>query len=76
LTDNKALHIQARVGLYSEGPGTEMEHGYRYIKSLMGFYGVTSYDTVIIEGHNSAPQKAEEIKQLANQKEVEMGKQF
>ncbi|REI27457.1 FMN-dependent NADH-azoreductase [Staphylococcus felis] len=76
LTDKKALHIQARGGLYSEGPGTEMEHGDRYIKSLMGFYGVPSYDTVIIEGHNAAPQKAEEIKQLANQKAVEMGQQF
>src|SRR3954449_1570203 len=31
LTDKKALHIQARGGIYSEGPAAEVEMGHRYL---------------------------------------------
>ncbi|MBI5975744.1 FMN-dependent NADH-azoreductase [Staphylococcus canis] len=76
LTDKKALHIQARGGIYTEGPAAPLEHGDSYVKSILGFYGVPSYETVIVEGHNAMPEKAEEIKQAAIQKAAEVGKQF
>ena len=65
LTDKKAIHIQARGGVYSEGPAAEMEMGHRYFTTMMQFYGVPSYDGLFVEGHNAMPDKAEEIKQNA-----------
>ncbi len=38
LTDKKALHIQARGGIYSEGPAADMEMGHRYIGIMMNFF--------------------------------------
>ncbi|WP_138417291.1 FMN-dependent NADH-azoreductase [Aquibacillus sediminis] len=65
LTDKKALHIQARGGIYSEGPAAAMEMGHRYLEVLMNFFGVPSFEGLFIEGHAAMPNKAEEIKQNA-----------
>ncbi len=65
LTDKKALHIQARGGIYSEGPAAEMEMGHRYLSVMMRFFGVPSFDGVFVEGHNAMPDKAQEIKENA-----------
>ncbi|PLR89140.1 FMN-dependent NADH-azoreductase [Bacillus sp. T33-2] len=63
LTDKKALHIQARGGIYSEGPAADMEMGHRFISIMMNFFGVPSLDGLFIEGHNAMPEKAQEIKE-------------
>lgn len=63
LTDKKALHIQARGGVYSEGPAAEMEMGHRYLNVIMNFFGVPSFEGLFIEGHAAMPDKAQEIKQ-------------
>ncbi|MDN8872773.1 hypothetical protein Q0M10_14290, partial [Staphylococcus aureus] len=34
----------------------------RYLRTIMTFLGVPSYDTIIIEGHNAEPHQTEEIK--------------
>ncbi|MCA0990946.1 FMN-dependent NADH-azoreductase [Pseudalkalibacillus hwajinpoensis] len=65
LTDKKAIHIQARGGVYSEGPAAEMEMGHRYFTTMMQFYGVPNYEGLFVEGHNAMPDKAEDIKQNA-----------
>jgi FMN-dependent NADH-azoreductase len=63
LTDKKALHIQARGGIYSEGPAAQMEMGHRYLDIMMQFYGVPSFEGLFIEGHAAMPDKAQEIKE-------------
>jgi FMN-dependent NADH-azoreductase len=65
LTDKKALHIQARGGVYSEGPAADMEMGHRYLNTMMQFYGVPSFEGLFVEGHNAMPEKAQEIKESA-----------
>lgn len=65
LTDKKAIHIQARGGVYSEGPAAEFEMGHRYINVMMQFYGVPSFEGIFVEGHNAMPDKAQEIKEKA-----------
>jgi len=65
LTDKKALHIQARGGIYSEGPAADMEMGHRYINIMMQFYGVPSFEGLFVEGHAAMPDKAQEIKENA-----------
>ena len=41
-----------------------MESGDRYLKTIMTFLGVPSYENVIIEGHNAEPEKQKKSKQL------------
>lgn len=65
LTDKKALHIQARGGIYSEGPAAGLEMGHRYLSVIMQFYGVPSFEGLFVEGHNAMPDKAQEIKENA-----------
>lgn len=59
--DKKIVLLNARGGVYSEGPAAEVEMAVKYIASMMGFFGATNMETVIIEGHNQFPDKAEEI---------------
>ncbi|MDT8863003.1 FMN-dependent NADH-azoreductase [Alkalihalobacillus sp. MEB130] len=65
LTDKKAIHIQARGGIYSEGPAAQMEMGHRYLDIIMQFFGVPSFEGLFVEGHNAMPDKANEIKENA-----------
>ncbi|MCJ1655433.1 FMN-dependent NADH-azoreductase [Staphylococcus sp. NRL 16/872] len=76
LTDKKALHIQSRGGYYTEGPAAEVESGDRYLRNIMTFLGVPSYETIIIEGHNAEPEKTEEIKAASIAEAKELAKKF
>ncbi|MCS0791573.1 FMN-dependent NADH-azoreductase [Cytobacillus pseudoceanisediminis] len=76
LSDKKAIHIQARGGIYSEGPAAEMEMGHRYLTVLMQFFGVPSFEGLFVEGHNAMPDKAEEIKTDAIARAKDKAKTF
>ncbi|QDW99900.1 FMN-dependent NADH-azoreductase [Staphylococcus chromogenes] len=76
LTDKKALHIQSRGGYYNEGPAKDLEHGDSYLRAMMTFFGVPTYENVIVEGHNKAPERSEEIKSAAILKAKELGQTF
>ena len=58
--DKKIALLNARGGVYSEG-AAEVEMAVKYVASMMGFFGATNMKTVVIEGHNQFPDKAEEI---------------
>ncbi|WP_419880993.1 FMN-dependent NADH-azoreductase [Peribacillus sp. B-H-3] len=76
LGDKKALHIQARGGVYSEGPAADLEMGHRYIQVIMNFFGIPSFEGLFIEGHNQFPDRAEAIKQEGIEKAKQLGKTF
>jgi len=76
LTNKKAIHIQARGGIYSEGPAAEMEMGHRYLGIIMNFFGVPSFEGLFVEGHNQFPDRAESIKEEAIARAKEKAKQF
>ncbi|TLS35203.1 FMN-dependent NADH-azoreductase [Pseudalkalibacillus caeni] len=76
LTDKKALHIQARGGIYSEGPAAQMEMGHRYLDAVMQFFGVPSFEGIFVEGHAAMPDKAEEIKQNAIARAKDLAQTF
>lgn len=61
LTDKKVALLNARGGVYSEGPAQSAEMSVNYVNAILNFWGVTDITTVIIEGHNQYPDKAEEI---------------
>jgi FMN-dependent NADH-azoreductase len=76
LGDKKALHIQASGGVYSSGPAAFMESGHSYLKKVMQFLGVPSFEGIFVEGMSMTPDKAEEIKGNAIQKAKEAAKSF
>lgn len=76
LNNKKAVHIEARGGMYSTPPMDSIEMGSSYIKNILGFMGVSSFESVIIEGLSIDPTKAEEIKAEAIKKALTMAKNF
>lgn len=76
LTGKKALHIQARGDIYSEGVEAHREMGHRYLEVMMEFLGTSSFEGIIIEGHNKFPEKAQEIKEKAILRAKEVAKYF
>ncbi|AIG27501.1 FMN-dependent NADH-azoreductase 2 [Brevibacillus laterosporus LMG 15441] len=76
LNGKKVLHIQARGGMYSEGPAVDFEFGDKYLKAVMNFIGITDYETLAVEGMNALPAEAENIKAKAKERAVEIAKTF
>lgn len=65
LPNKKALHIQARGGVYSKEPMAEIEMGHRYLGIIANFFGIPSFEGLFIEGHNQFPDRAQSIKEEA-----------
>ena len=76
LGDKKAVHIQARGGLYSEGSAASLEMGDKYINTIFSFMGITNKESIIAEGMNAMPDKAESIKTEAIAKAREAAIRF
>ncbi|MCM3736145.1 FMN-dependent NADH-azoreductase [Bacillus cytotoxicus] len=76
LTGKKALHIQARGDIYSEGPEARKEMGHRYLEVMMEFFGTSFFEGIFVEGHNKFPEQAEEIKKKAIIRAKEVAKYF
>jgi len=61
LGDKKVMLLNARGGVYSEGPAAAVEMAVKYVSSVLQFFGVTDVNSIIIEGHNQFPERAQEI---------------
>ncbi len=70
LTGKKAMCIEASGGYYSTGPSTEMAHGKSYIKSTLGFLGISDISEITIEGTNVQTNDMEQIRQEAIRKAI------
>lgn len=70
LKDKKAIHIQASGGIYSEGAAKDFEFGHNYIKTILGFMGVESVESILIEGTAMSEHNTETI-QLKSKEGVE-----
>ncbi|KQL43623.1 FMN-dependent NADH-azoreductase [Brevibacillus choshinensis] len=74
--DKKIALLNASGGIYSEGPAANMEMAVKYVANMMGFFGVKNIETVVIEGHNKLPDKAEEIIAAGLEKAVRVASTF
>lgn len=50
--------------------------GHRYLKVVMDFFGIESFESFIIEGQMKFPEQATKIKDKAIQQAKEMAKQI
>ncbi|SDT24052.1 FMN-dependent NADH-azoreductase [Paenibacillaceae bacterium GAS479] len=60
VTGKKAILLNARGGVYSEGPMSEIEAAIRPIKGALGLFGIQAQE-LIIEGHNQFQDRTQEI---------------
>lgn len=67
LTGKKAVHIVARGGEYANAP---YEMGDRYIKTILGFFGVADVETIAVENVDvigvNVPEKVDAVKEKAS----------
>ena len=59
LTGKKAVVIESRGGLYSQGPGAAMDAQEAHIRTLLGFIGITDLTFVRAEKLGYGPEAAE-----------------
>lgn len=58
-TGKKVYIVLASGGVYSQGPAAPMNHAVPYLKSVLGFLGITDIETVYVEGLAFGPEAAE-----------------
>ncbi|WP_226577262.1 FMN-dependent NADH-azoreductase [Halobacillus litoralis] len=61
LPDKKVAILNARGGVYSEGPAQSAEMAVNYVENILQFWGIEDRTTLVVEGHNQFPDQAEEI---------------
>lgn len=61
LEDKKVALLNARGGVYSEGPAKSAEMAVNYVENMLNFWGVQDITSVIVEGHNQFPDQAQDI---------------
>ena len=76
LRGKRAIHIQSRGGVYSEGPAKDLEFGDRYMRAILSFLGITMVDSIIVEGIDWMPEKAEGIRAAAIEKARQAAQSF
>ncbi|MBT2757030.1 FMN-dependent NADH-azoreductase [Mesobacillus foraminis] len=76
LTDKKVALLNARGGVYSEGPAQASEMAVNFVRTMLGFWGVQDAATVIIEGHNQFPDQSEKIIADGLEKAAAIAKEF
>jgi FMN-dependent NADH-azoreductase len=58
VTGKKAIVIEARAGLYSEGPAAAMDSQEPHLRTLLGFMGITDVQFVRVEKLAFGPEAA------------------
>ncbi len=71
-TVKKAYIVLASGGVYSTGPAVSMNHAVPYLKSVLGFMGMTDVETVYVEGLAYGPEAAEKSVAAAHAKVAEL----
>ncbi|WP_371264517.1 FMN-dependent NADH-azoreductase [Paenibacillus sp. PDC88] len=74
--DKKVVLLNARGGVYSEGPLAAVEMAVKYVASAFGFWGIQNPEVLVIEGHNAFPDRSAEIVQEGLRKVAETASRF
>ncbi|MBE0343591.1 FMN-dependent NADH-azoreductase, partial [Paenibacillus sp. 28ISP30-2] len=76
VTETKVALLNARGGVYSEGPAAAAEMSLNFMSNILSFFGVKDIVKVVLEGHNQAPDQAQAIVEAAVQSATEAAKSF
>ncbi|MET0171238.1 FMN-dependent NADH-azoreductase [Agrobacterium vaccinii] len=73
-TGKKVYIVIASGGVYSEGPAAPLNHAVPYLKTVLGFMGMTDVEVVYVEGLAFGPEAAEKAIASATAKVEELAK--
>lgn len=76
LENKKAIHIVTRGGEYSEPPMSEYEMGDKYLRVLLGFYGVNDISTFAVENMDRSDTNVEAVLEKGVKELQEKAKDF
>lgn len=71
-TGKKVYIVLASAGVYSEGPAAPMNHAVPYLKTVLGFMGMTDVEVIYVEGTAFGPEAAEKAIASAKQRSLEL----
>ena len=60
VTGKRVILVEAKGGIYSEGPRRELDHVTPYLLQLLAFLGMTDVKVIGIEGTSLGPEAAEQ----------------
>ncbi len=58
-TGKKVYVVLSAAGIYSEGPAMAMNHAVPYLKTVLGFMGMTDIEVIYVEGTAFGPEAFE-----------------
>ncbi|WP_320199485.1 FMN-dependent NADH-azoreductase [Agrobacterium sp. rho-13.3] len=73
-TGKKVYIVLSSAGVYSEGPAAPLDHAVPYLKTVLGFIGLTDVEVIRIEGLAFGPEAAEKAIAAATAKVEELAK--
>ncbi|WP_239255660.1 FMN-dependent NADH-azoreductase [Listeria ilorinensis] len=74
--DKKVALLNARGGIYSDGPMASYEMSMNYVKNVLSHFGISAPEMVVVEGHNARPDQAAEIIAAGTKEAAELAKKF
>jgi FMN-dependent NADH-azoreductase len=72
VTGKRVILIEAKGGIYSEGPRRELDHVTPYLLQLLAFLGMTDVKVIGIEGTSLGPEAAEQAVASALNRAIEV----
>lgn len=73
-TGKKAYIVLAAGGVYSDGPAASLNHAVPYLKSVLGFIGITDVETIYVEGLAFGQDAAEKAVAGAKARNLELAR--
>lgn len=74
--DKKIALLNARGGVYSEGPMSAVEMSVSYVRNQLNFFGIKDLEIVVTEGHNQFPDRKDAIIEAGVKQAAEAGARF
>jgi FMN-dependent NADH-azoreductase len=71
-TGKKVYIVIASGGVYSEGPAAPLNHAVPYLKTVLGFMGMSDVEVIYVEGIAFGPEAAEKAIASAKQRGLEL----
>jgi FMN-dependent NADH-azoreductase len=56
VTGKKVYIVLASGGVYSEGPAVQLDHAIPYLRTALGFIGLTDVEVIRVEGVGMGPE--------------------
>ncbi|MCO5734009.1 FMN-dependent NADH-azoreductase [Rhizobium sp. SSA_523] len=73
-TGKKVYIVLAAAGVYSEGPAAGMNHAVPYLKTVLGFMGMTDIEVVYVEGLAFGPEAVAKALASAESRTAELAR--